>query len=154
METIEAKTIVGIAKRIDPTLPEVEREIAAHWENFYQLDIREKILDKKEPDVYAVYCDYAGIFENAYTLVLGCDVKELVQEIPEGMVALLIPPATYERFTAEGEFPRCLIDTWQTIWKKNLNRTYQYDFEMYGPNFYKEPQVVEVYVGINPLSSI
>ena len=77
----------------------------------------------------------------------------LVADIPLWISSMIIDSvidlATYEKFEAKGEFPRCLIDTWKIIWQTDLKRTYLADFEVYGPNFYKSPQIVEVFVGVN-----
>ncbi len=51
------------------------------------------------------------------------------------MELLNIPPSQYTIFTAEGEFPKCLIETWKEIWKQNSIRSFSYDFEVYNEDF-------------------
>lgn len=62
-----------------------------------------------------------------------------------------IPPSTYIVFSAKGEFPKNIINTWQDIWGSNMQRPYTADFEVYDENFQKKLSTdVEIYIALNP----
>ena len=71
------------------------------------------------------------------------------ESIPSGLVLKNLPKTSYAVFTAIGEHPKALIETWENIWNSNLKRTYSGDFELYEENFLlKDIQKVEVYIAI------
>jgi predicted transcriptional regulator YdeE len=47
------------------------------------------------------------------------------------MDSLLIPAESYFQVTAKGKMTGCITDAWKRIWSSGINRTYQYDFEVY-----------------------
>jgi Integron-associated effector binding protein len=69
--------------------------------------------------------------------------------IPQDMVAKIIPSGSYAIFSAIGEHPKSLIETWGNIWQQpSLKRTYTGDYEVYGNKFLGSPQEVDVYIAI------
>ncbi len=103
------------------------------WGRFFTDNIAEKIPGRVNSDLLAVYTNYQGDFTKPFTYILGCEVANLNQ-IPEGMVGLEIDEATYSLYTAKGEFPGSMLETWRAIWT-STNRAYTTDFEVYPSDF-------------------
>lgn len=145
--------VIGIECRTSNSPEEGPRDIPQLWERFYKEDIINKIPNRISNDVIALYCDYEGDHTQPYFLVIGCAVTSL-DNIPKGMVAKTIPAGSYALFTAVGEYPACLIETWGAIWQTKLKRTYTGDYEFYGDRFTaKTPKEVEVFIAIGEKTS-
>lgn len=141
-------TIIGIECRTSNSPEAGPYDIPKHWEKFYKGDVISKIPNKTSNEVFALYCDYEGDYTQPYSLVIGCSVSSS-DIIPEGMVAKTIPGGSYAIFSAVGEHPKSLIETWGNIWQQpELKRTYTGDYEVYGDKFFASPQEVEVYIAI------
>ena len=144
----ELMQISGIELRTSNNPDSGPKEIPIHWENFYSDKIFEKIPNKISNEVIALYCDYEGDYTKPYSLIIGCSVSS-TESIPSGLVLKNLPKTSYAVFTAIGEHPKALIETWENIWNSNLKRTYSGDFELYEENFMlKDIQKVEVYIAI------
>jgi predicted transcriptional regulator YdeE len=140
--------IVGIECRTSNATEDGPQDIPQLWGRFYDEDIINKIPNKASHEVIALYCDYEGDYTQPYSLVIGCPVTSL-DNIPEGMVAKIIPAGSYAIFRAIGEYPSKLIETWGNIWQTELKRTYTGDYEFYGEKFSSgSPQEVDVYIAI------
>ncbi len=141
-------TVVGIECRTSNAPEEGPQDIPRLWGQFYSEDIINKIPNKVSNEVIALYCDYEGDYTQPYSLVIGCPVTSL-DNIPEGMVAKIIPAGSYAVFRAIGEYPTSLIETWGSIWQTELKRTYTGDYEFYGEKFSSgSPKEVEVFIAI------
>jgi predicted transcriptional regulator YdeE len=139
--------IVGIKCRTSNAPDAAAHDIPKLWEKFYKDNVIEKIPNKANGEIFALYCDYEGDHTQPYTVVIGC-VTSKADKVPEGMIAKEIPSSSYALFRAIGEHPKALIKTWEKIWDTDLERTYSGDFEVYGEKFSESPQEVEVYVAI------
>lgn len=145
--------VVGIECRTS-NLPEAgPYDIPKHWEKFYNDNILEKIPHKISLEIVALYCDYEGDYTKPYSLVIGSAVHSL-DEIPDGMVAKIIPSSSYAIFKAIGEHPKALIESWGQIWQQaDLKRTYTGDYEVYGERFFSQsPQEIEIYIAIEDIA--
>jgi len=141
-------TIIGIECRTSNDPKAAPVDIPKHWTKFYSEDIMNKIPNKTCDEVIALYCDYAGDFTQPYSLVIGCPVSS-IDPVPEGMVAKTIPGGSYALFSAVGEYPQNLIETWHSVWQTPLERTYTGDYELYGDKFFGEStKEVEVFIAI------
>ena len=141
-------TVIGIECRTSNAPEDGPQDIPRLWAQFYSEDIINKIPNKASKDVVALYCDYEGDFTSAYSLVIGCPVTS-ANNIPEDMVAKIVPAGSYAVFRAVGEYPASLIETWGRIWQTNLKRTYTGDYEYYGEKFSSgTPQEVEIFIAI------
>ncbi|MCH9630414.1 MAG: hypothetical protein S4CHLAM37_04130 [Chlamydiia bacterium] len=138
--------VVGIELRTSNEPDAGPVEIPQHWEKFYKNNIMEKIPNKSANEVVALYCDYEGDHTKPYSLVIGCPVSS-IDHIPEGMVAKIIPETSYAVFDVSGEFPKSLVETWGKIWRTKLDRTFSYDFELYGSEF-GSTQKLDVYIAV------
>lgn len=132
METQEKKLVIGMKIRTDND--HCQKEMPELWGKFFNNRILEKIPHKVNKTLLAVYTEYESDYTKPYSYIVGCEVSTL-DEIPEGLVGIVVPPASYAVFTTEGPFPQGLAQTWQTIWKTPLKRAYTTDFEIYGPDF-------------------
>lgn len=141
-------SIMGIEHRTANTPDKGPIDIPKLWERFFSEGIFSKIPNKTSNDVIALYCDYEGDCTKPYSIVIGCQVSA-IDSIPEGMVCKTLPASNYALFSAVGEHPKTLIDTWGAIWQTDLKRTYSGDFEVYGDQFAKEPKQVEVLIAIH-----
>lgn len=139
--------VMGIECRTSNDPAVGPQQIGQHWQKFTNEGIFNQIPNKSSEEVIALYCEYDRDFTEPYSFVIGCKVSSL-DEVPEGMVVKCLPAATYVVYPANGEYPQTLIDTWGTIWKSGIKRTYTGDFEVYGEKFYQTPQQVDVFVAV------
>jgi predicted transcriptional regulator YdeE len=143
--------VIGIECRTSNHPDAGPHDIPKLWGKFYQDNILSQIPNKASDEIIALYCDYEGNYTQPYTCVIGCPVTSF-DEVPEGMVAKIIPATSYAVFRAVGEYPHSLIETWGKIWQGDVEqtRTYTGDFEVYGDKFTSgSPKEVEVYIAIS-----
>lgn len=100
------------------------------WTRFEKEEIASKIPNKLSDEIIAVYFDYEGDHTQPFSYFIGCKVEEGTH-VPDDMDSLTIPAGKYQKITAKGEMPDCMIQTWRTIWKSDIPRTYNVDFEVY-----------------------
>lgn len=140
--------VIGIECRTSNAPEAGLHDIPRHWEKFFNENVVLRIPNKATDEVIALYCDYEGDHTLPYSLVIGSEVSSL-EDIPEGMVAKMLPASTYAMFPAIGEHPKSLINTWKTIWQTDLKRTYTGDFEVYGHKFMADTtKEVDVFIAI------
>jgi predicted transcriptional regulator YdeE len=140
--------VVGIECRTSNAPEDAPQDIPQLWGQFYCQDVMNQIPNKASHEVIALYCDYEGDYTQPYSLVIGCPVSS-IDRIPEGMVAKIVPAGSYAVFSAVGEYPASLIETWGNIWQTGLKRTYTGDYEFYGEKFVSgSPKEVEVFIAI------
>ena len=141
--------IIGIECCISNEENAVSRDIPRLWQQFYAQDIQSKIPNVTSNEIVALYCDYEGDYTRPYSCVIGCTVHSL-EQILMGMVGKVIPASHFVHFRATGEFPKSLIDTWDS----NLKRTYLSDYEIYGQRFAANPRVRDSGVAKEGIKSI
>lgn len=148
-QTTPKKYVIGLPLRTDNT--EASKTIPAHWGRFFQENILSRIPARTGGDILAVYTEYEKDQTKPYTMILGCEVASL-DEVPEGLVGLEILASHYAVFTTNGPHPQGVVETWQTIWNGDLQRTFTADFEVYSSQFdpEKNPQV-KVYIAVEEL---
>lgn len=140
--------IIGI--RIKTSNQTAMQDIPEIWNKFYTENVKNKIPNKIDEEVFAIYTEYEGDYTKPYTYILGCSVSSL-DSIPNGMVGMTIPSARYEIFIAKGKMPDKVVETWQHIWQPEIDakRAYKTDFEIYGDKA-SDPEnaEVEIYIGV------
>jgi predicted transcriptional regulator YdeE len=111
--------------------------IPALWQRFYQENVAGKIPGLVNPQViYEAYSDYESDQDGEYTVILGGEV-ESIENLPEGMLAIIVPRARYIVTPATGEdVPAAVQQAWRQVWKhfespKPYRRAYQVDFEQF-----------------------
>ena len=148
--TQPAINAVGIEVRTNNTfeLDPSKARIPSLWGRFFQEGTIEKIPSKKPHGVpLGIYTDYESDHQGPYSLIAGVETTDL-KSIPNGMRGLTVPGGKYLVFTASGQMPKALIETWMCIWNyfsKNSThkRTYTTDFERY-----ESSEKVEIYIAI------
>ncbi|WP_222981793.1 GyrI-like domain-containing protein [Flagellimonas meishanensis] len=125
-------TIVGIAARTSNNAGKAERDIPKLWDKFMAENTLNRIPNKVDHTIYAIYTDYEGDHTQPYTIVIGCNVSSL-DNIPEDMTVKIVPESNYTQFIAKGDLTKdAVINTWMEIWNTDLNRTFTTDMEIYG----------------------
>ncbi len=130
--------------------------IGKQWHRFMSDELINKIPNRVDQTIYAVYTDYTSDSNGQYTVILGAKVRPVPNPmIPDGMVIKTVPAGRYAVFTSErGPVVKVVVDTWKQIWAyyqspQNGQRAYQADFEVYDqraadPN----SSQVDIYVGL------
>jgi len=151
----DAFSIIGIEVRTsgERELTE-EGEIAGLWQRFYREHTLDKIPNRADQNVYALYTDYAHDRMGEYTVVIGAKVKDKTQA-PAGMVLKTIPAGEYVVVTSEKGLGATVIPSaWQKVWaledKDRLGgkRAYKADFEVYGPATDPQNLQADLYIGL------
>lgn len=128
--------------------------IGTMWGRLFQEGILQKIPNKADSSIVAVYTDYASDHNGEYTYVLGARVTS-DDTVPAGMVAKKIPAGKYAVFTSEkGPAQQVVPALWVKInslpqGAAGTDRVYRADFEIYDERA-MDPQnlQMDVYVGI------
>lgn len=140
--------IIGISIRTTNKDNQSKEDLGKLWERFFAENITQKVPNKKSFEIISIYTDYKSDFTDEYTTIIGLPVSTL-DEIPDGLIGREFQPETFQKFTAKGEMPNAVVDTWIDIWQKDkeLNRKYSYDFEVYGTKSQNgENSEVEIYI--------
>ena len=148
-------TVIGISARTSNTKEmTAQGVIGPMWGRLFQEHVLEKIPNKADSKIVAVYTDYASDHNGEYTYVLGARVTSDAV-VPAGMVAKKIPAGKYAVFTSEeGPAQQVVPALWMKInslpqGAVGTDRVYRADFEIYDERA-TDPQnlQVDVYVGI------
>lgn len=147
--TFTKTSIIGIQIKTTNKDGKAMEDIPKLWEKFFSENIIEKIPAKTNNRIFAIYSDYKGGIEDPYTVTIGCEVSD-TNSIPEDLKALTIEENPFAIFTAQGKRKDAVIETWQKIWKSDLDRKYAHDFEVYDEKS-QDPNnsTVKIYVGLN-----
>ena len=140
--------IIGISTRTTNKENKSQSDLEKLWGRFFSEHIFEKIPNKVSNEILSIYTDYKSDYTEEYTTILGVPVSTL-DEIPNEMIGREFLEEKFEKFTAKGEMPNAVVNTWIEIWRKDgeLNRKYTYDFEVYGENSQNgENSEVEIYI--------
>ncbi|AXT63163.1 AraC family transcriptional regulator [Aquimarina sp. AD10] len=142
-------SVIGISVRTTNKNNQATHDIPALWNTFMSENTIDKIPNRLEDSIYALYTDYESDYTEGYTTVLGCKVENL-DNIPDGMTGIEINKNTYSRFTAEGDLTKGVIyEKWGEIWNSNLNRDYTTDFEVYGEEAQNPTDaIVDIFIGV------
>jgi predicted transcriptional regulator YdeE len=157
-KTVDLKkfTIIGISARTSNAQEAAASGvIAKQWDRFYKEGILDKVPNKADPAVYAVYTDYASDRNGDYTYIIGAKVSD-ASAVPPGMVAKTVSAGRYAVVTSErGPIPKVIVEAWQQIWgledraQLGGKRAYKTDFEVYDLRA-RDPQdsQIDIYVGV------
>ena len=151
---IPAFTVIGIESRTNNAKEaSAEGIIGRLWHRFIDDAMADKIPEKRDSNLYAVYSEYASDHNGEYTFAVGAPVKAKTAA-PAGMVLKDIPAGRYAVITTQkGPFPKVIPEAWLEIFKleeeRKLNRSYRADFELYDERAL-DPQTgqVDIYIGL------
>lgn len=130
-------------------------EIPKLWQKFFQDGIQQKISDRVDGTIYAVYTDYASDRNGEYSFVIGVRVPP-TSTGQAGLVLKKIPAGDYAVITSDkGPVAKVVPAAWPRIWaweeqaRLGGARAYRADFEVYDERA-ADPQnsQVDVYVGL------
>ena len=130
--------------------------IGKQWQRFLSGDLLDKIPNRVDQSIIAVYTDYTSDANGEYTVILGAKVKPGPNPtIPDGMVVKTVPAGRYAIFTSErGPAAKVVPEMWRQIWSyfqspQNGPRAYQSDFEIYDRRA-SDPNnaQMDIYVGL------
>ena len=141
LEKITQFSVVGVSQMITAGPDGASEQINDLWQHFFESQIGHVLQQRRDDIVYAVYSDYQGDFSKPYRLTIGFKIEDgvVAQKLsPELLYHAQVKTADYAMMSAAGEQPKALIETWTAIWQSDLPRRYETDFEVYGPNFFKE----------------
>ncbi len=147
--------VIGFSIRTTPKDGQDIKDIGNLWEKFLKENLLDKIPNKENNEILAIYHNYQSDHLEPYSYTIGAKVS-IVNEVPKDMELLNIPPSQYTVFTAEGVFPKCLIETWKEIWTQNTNRAFSYDFEVYDEDFFKtnsKEKKVNIFISTHSIES-
>jgi len=142
--------IIGISIETTNKNGQAAIDLGALWGKFYAENIIEKIPNRTGDEVYSVYTDYESDHTGKYTAIIGLPVSSL-DVIPEGLIGRIFEGENFRKFTAKGPMPDAIAKTWKEIWTKDkeLNRSYTYDFEVYGEKSHNgENSEAEIFIAI------
>jgi len=148
-------TVVGISIRTSNAEEMSGRGlIPQQWDHFMKEGLLNKIPNKVDSNILAVYSDYESDANGAYTFMIGARVRS-ANDLPQGMVDQKVPAGRYAVFTSEKGFVGKVVpQTWSRIWAVAKSspagkRAYRADFEVYDHRA-SDPQnaQVDIYVGI------
>ena len=123
----DAFTVVGIATR---TADDPPSEIGRLWQRFFAEDVAARVPHRTGGDVYSLYTEYEGDHTRPYTVVLGYTVAE-IGPLPEGLVARVVPAATYAVLDGVAGRPDAIAAAWQSVYAAALPRRYTVDFDVH-----------------------
>jgi predicted transcriptional regulator YdeE len=129
--------------------------IPRQWERFFKEGIADKIPNKVDSTIYAIYTNYASDHNGEYDFIIGIKVSS-VSNVPPGMVAKQVPSWRFAVITsAKGPVAQVVPQAWQRVYSLDDNkqlggaRAYKADFELYDQRS-QNPQdsQVDLYVGL------
>ena len=101
------------------------------WQKFEKGNFSERIPDRLNNEIYAVYFNYEGDYTQLFSYFIGCKVKNDTI-ITQGMTHMSIPSGNFTKVVAKGKMPDCVANSWNDISNSNTERSYNYDYEVYG----------------------
>jgi predicted transcriptional regulator YdeE len=129
--------------------------IPKQWDKFFKEGIADKIPNKVDSTIYAVYTDYASNRDGEYDFVIGTKVSS-ASNVPLGLVAKKVPKGKYAVIpSAKGPAAQVVPKAWQQVWSLEDNkqlggdRAYKADFELYDQRSQNpHDSQVELYIGL------
>ena len=148
--------IVGIEARTT-TATEMSSQgvIPQQWQKFFQDGVMQKIPNRSDENIYALYTDFTDKRAGEYSVVIGVKVADKAH-VPAGLVLKTIPAGNYAIFQSEkGPAPQVIPAAWQKIadaedkGQLGVTRTYKADYEVYGAEA-MDPQNLraDIHVGV------
>jgi len=142
---VKSKTIIGLkvrTKNEDEMNPKIAK-IGALWQDFFANIM--PTLGETPPPLYSVYSNYESDAHGEFDVLVGAE--EIAQTTER--VSVNLNEGKYLCFTAKGELPQAVIETWGEVWAyfsdENCKETrgYKTDFEKYIGQ-----DEAEIYIGI------
>ena len=147
--------VVGISQRTNNAAETGPAGVIGKtWGRFMKEDLLQKIPNRTDTGIVAVYTDYASDKDGDYLFVLGARVKD-AGPVPTGMVLKRIPAGRYAVITSEkGPVNAVVPAAWKRIWSMSRGelggeRAYKADYEVYDQRVADQQNAqVEIRVGL------
>ncbi|MGB1031479.1 MAG: GyrI-like domain-containing protein, partial [Flavobacteriales bacterium] len=146
---VKKTTVVGISVRTINRENQAMIDISALWQRFMQEGVMNKIDNKVNNHIWAIYHNYEGDHLAPYSCTLGCEVSSM-SKLPAEFDAVEINPGEYKKFTVKGSVSDNSVGKkWYEIWGEDLERTYKSDFELYTEKAQNpEDMEVDIFIGV------
>ena len=122
--------IIGLTLRTTNQGGQSQQDISALYANFFSNNLSDKIHGKISTDLICAYTEYESDMNGPYTVLLGYKVSDTAVT-PEGLQSILVPAMNYQVFNSPDARPETVVQTWMQIWKSDIPRAYQTDFDVY-----------------------
>jgi len=151
---LDGFTLIGIEARTNNS-ESGRAAISEQWGRFFKEAILDRIPNKLDSSIYALYADYESNRGGEFSLVIGGKANAAAAA-PPGMVKKSVPKQKYAVLTsAQGPVAKVVPEAWKQVWDLEDSsglggpRSYRADFELYGPPS-RDPNHAEVdlYIGI------
>ncbi len=141
--------VVGVYTKTCNRDQQAAKDIPELWQKFMREDTGQKVLNRLSDDIICAYLEYEGDHMEPYTCLVGYKVPDL-KNIPNGMKGITVPSSDYKKYLAKGDLTgKALWEVWTEIWKADIDRTFQVDFELYGNKAYPiENGEADVFIGV------
>jgi Uncharacterized protein conserved in bacteria len=140
--------VIGKAQRFNLHDSKAPEKINLFWQQLQKQNVLGAIHNALDKRMFAVYTNYDD--DGNYTLIIGASVGSL-HDVPEGLVGLPIPEATYQVVTACGPRQKSVSEAWEYIWSTDFKakRAFTFDYEVYDKRA-KDPEnaEVDIYVAV------
>jgi len=148
--TSETFHIIGIDVRTSNADGKAGQDIPILWQKFMGQNMAAKVANKISDEIFCIYTEYEGDHNKPYTTLLGCKVSSL-DNVPEGMRGMTFTTEKQEKFQAKGNLLQGAVwQKWAEIWETDLDRTYTFDYEVYGAKAQNpEDAEVDIFIAVN-----
>ena len=125
--------------------------IPKQWQRLFAEGVLNRIPDRLDQSIVAVYTNYASDANGEYSFVLGAKVKP-GSKAPSGMVAVPVPAGKYLEFvTAKGPGAEVVPPAWMQIYgyfqaHPAPARAFETDYEVYSET--SDPNAVQAHIFI------
>lgn len=141
-------TVIGVTARVSNARLDLIGEL---WGRFMREGVLEKIPNKTDNRIRAVYTEYESDEHGAFTLVIGASVSDAAVT-PPGMRTVHAAPGRYALFTSrKGAAEQVVPETWAEVWRQpssgEYSRSFLADYEVYNG---EDPAqaTVEILIGL------
>lgn len=143
--SINEKIVAGLSARTNNASPEMSTVIGGLWNRFYSEGVYASIPEKANQKALGIYADYAGDEKNEYTVLVACEVCSA--PVDEKLTVRKIPAGPYAKFIVKGDMYTAVAQAWQEIWRMDLPRSFEYDFEEYQNDDMVHSEI-HIYIGL------
>jgi len=146
--------VIGIAAQTNnATEANADGQIPKLWQRLFMEGVLNRIPDRSDESIIAVYTKYATDENGDYTYIVGGKVPAGTKA-PEGMVAVKVPAGKYLEFvSAKGPGQEVLPVIWTQIYRYFQGpgapkRAFKTDFERYDGPFDPNAMQAHIFIGV------
>jgi predicted transcriptional regulator YdeE len=154
VEQQKAFSVIGLAVRTNNKAEATgQGEIPKLWQRFMQESTANKIPNRADQDLLAVYMNYESDQTGEYTYLVGSRVTSTTN-VPAGLTLKEIPAGKYAILQSDkGALPVVMPKVWQQIWSLSSQdlggqRVFQADYEVYAAGFDPQNAQITLHIGL------